>query len=138
MMMGWDDAIGAALKIIDKVIPDPAQKAAMQLEIMKAQQSGALDEMKAEVDDRVSARLRESAVKDHVPAVLATLSVVMFLSFVGLIAFGYKPDDSVRDGFWMLAGVGAKVIGDVYGYYFGSSKGSQAKDLTISRLSGGK
>ena len=35
----------AGLKIIDKVIPDPAAKAAAQAELLKMQQAGALKEM---------------------------------------------------------------------------------------------
>jgi hypothetical protein len=43
------DIIGLGTKIIDKVIPDPAQKAAAQLELLKLQQSGELDKLKTEM-----------------------------------------------------------------------------------------
>lgn len=36
-MFGIDDLIGAGLKLLDKVIPDPAAKAAAQAELMKMQ-----------------------------------------------------------------------------------------------------
>jgi hypothetical protein len=40
---------GAGLKILDKVIPDPAQKAAAQLELLKLQQSGELAQMNSDL-----------------------------------------------------------------------------------------
>jgi hypothetical protein len=41
--------IDAALKIIDKVIPDPAAKMAAQLEVMKLQQAGEFKQMEADL-----------------------------------------------------------------------------------------
>lgn len=44
-MFGWDDAAAFALKIADKLIPDPAAKAAAALEIQKMAQAGEFKEM---------------------------------------------------------------------------------------------
>ena len=41
--------VEAALKIIDKVIPDPAAKQAAQLEILKMQQAGELKQLDADL-----------------------------------------------------------------------------------------
>ena len=41
--------IEAGLKIIDKVIPDPAQKAAAQLEMLKLQQAGEFKQLEADL-----------------------------------------------------------------------------------------
>lgn len=41
--------IEAALKIIDKVIPDPAQKAAAQLEVLKLNQAGEFKQLEADL-----------------------------------------------------------------------------------------
>jgi hypothetical protein len=50
-MMSIVDLIAAPiLKIIDKVIPDPAAKAAAQLEVLRLQQSGELAELTAAVE----------------------------------------------------------------------------------------
>lgn len=46
-MFGWDDIISTGLKIIDKVIPDPAAKAEAQLKLLTLQQDGQLAELKA-------------------------------------------------------------------------------------------
>jgi hypothetical protein len=40
--------IDAGLKILDKVIPDPEQKAAAQLELMRLQQAGEFKELEAQ------------------------------------------------------------------------------------------
>jgi hypothetical protein len=50
-MFGIDDIIGAGLKIIDKVIPDPAAKAAAQLELQKLAQDGKLAELQADMNE---------------------------------------------------------------------------------------
>lgn len=51
-MFGLDDAIGAGLgvlgKIIDRVVPDPAQAQAAQLELLKLAQTGELAALTAE------------------------------------------------------------------------------------------
>lgn len=86
----------------------------------------------ATVDDRASARLRESAVKDSTPAALAGLAVVAFVSLVIYVGAGQSPAESMRDGFWLLAGAAIATYKDVYGYYFGSSHGSRDKDATIA------
>lgn len=46
----WDIVAGPILKIIDKVIPDPAAKAAAQLELIRLQQSGELAQLTAETE----------------------------------------------------------------------------------------
>jgi len=49
-MFGTDDIISIGFKLLDKVIPDPAAKAAAQLQLMQLQQTGELANLKAEVD----------------------------------------------------------------------------------------
>ncbi len=48
-MFGIDDIIGAGLKIIDKVIPDPVQKAQAELAIIKMKQDGEFKEVEAQL-----------------------------------------------------------------------------------------
>jgi len=50
-MFGIDDIIGAGLKLIDKVIPDPAAKAAAQLELQKLAQAGKLADIQADITE---------------------------------------------------------------------------------------
>jgi len=48
-MFGVDDIIAVGMKLLDKVIPDPAAKAAAQLELMKLTQTGELAQLQADV-----------------------------------------------------------------------------------------
>jgi len=89
----------------------------------------------AEVSDRDGARKREAAVKDKTPAVLAAIAVAGFVGLMVLVICGFAPAEAMRDGFWILAGAAIATYKDVYGYYFGSSAGSHAKDATIADLS---
>lgn len=51
MAFDWiTSVLDIGTKIIDRVIPDPAQKAAAQLELLKLQQSGDLVRLTAETD----------------------------------------------------------------------------------------
>lgn len=55
-----DGLIGIGSKLIDKLIPDPQAKAAAQLELLRMQQSGELEEMKTSI----SAILAEAQSSD--------------------------------------------------------------------------
>lgn len=45
-IFGTDAILNLGSKILDKIFPDPEKKAAAQIELIKAQQSGALEEIK--------------------------------------------------------------------------------------------
>jgi hypothetical protein len=51
-MFGIDDIVGAGLKILDKVIPDPAEKAKAQLELQKLANEGHLAELQADMNEQ--------------------------------------------------------------------------------------
>jgi hypothetical protein len=86
-MFGIDDIIGAGLKIIDKVIPDPAQKAQAQLELQRLAQDGKLAELQADmneqnnVSDRWKADLQSDSwlSKNVRPMTLVALLVAYFI-----------------------------------------------------------
>lgn len=88
--------------------------------------------------DRDSARKREGSLKDRTPAVLAAVAVIGFFVLVGMVADGLEPKDPMRDAFMLLLGASIALVKDVYGYYFGSSAGSQGKDATIASMAGDK
>jgi hypothetical protein len=48
-MFGIDDLIATGLKILDKVIPDPAQKAEAQLKLLQLKQAGEFKELEADL-----------------------------------------------------------------------------------------
>ena len=86
-MFGIDDIIGAGLKIIDKVIPDPQAKAAAQLELQRLAQDGKLAELQADmneqnnVSDRWKADLQSDSwlSKNVRPMTLVALLVAYFI-----------------------------------------------------------
>jgi hypothetical protein len=86
-MFGIDDIIGAGLKIIDKVIPDPQAKAAAQLELQRLANDGHLAELQADmneqnnVSDRWKADLGSDSwlSKNVRPMTLVALLVAYFI-----------------------------------------------------------
>lgn len=86
-MFGIDDIISTGLKIIDKVIPDPAAKAAAQLELQKIANEGKLAELQADmneqnnVSDRWKADLQSDSwlSKNVRPMTLVALLVAYFI-----------------------------------------------------------
>jgi uncharacterized membrane protein (DUF106 family) len=60
-MFGLDDIVGAGLKILDKVIPDPEQKAKAQLELQKLANEGHLAELQADINEQQEITKRQQA-----------------------------------------------------------------------------
>jgi hypothetical protein len=50
-MFGIDDIIGVGMKLVDKLIPDPAAKAQAQLELAKLAQDGKLADIQADINE---------------------------------------------------------------------------------------
>ena len=60
-MFGIDDIIGVGMKILDKVIPDPAAKAEAQQKLLELQQQGRLAELQADSVEAQELTKRQSA-----------------------------------------------------------------------------
>jgi hypothetical protein len=96
-MFGIDDVIGVGLKIIDKVIPDPAQKAQAQLDLQKLAQDGHLAELQADMNEQnnVSDRWKSDLNSDSWlsknvrPMTLVALLMAYFI-FASASAFGIE------------------------------------------------
>ena len=50
-MFGIDDIINVGMKLVDKLIPDPAAKAQAQLELAKLAQDGKLADIQADINE---------------------------------------------------------------------------------------
>jgi hypothetical protein len=120
----------------------PEQLAAMkQLDLEFAAKMQAMG-FKQEVDilalnlgGVANARERETATKDSItPRLLATFAVTCFVGLVYAVLSGIAPADGMKDTFLILVGAAIAVFKDVYGYYFGSSAGSAAKDKVIAKM----
>lgn len=60
-MFGIDDIIGVGMKILDKVIPDPAAKAEAQAKLVELQQQGRLAELAADTAEAQELTKRQEA-----------------------------------------------------------------------------
>jgi len=60
-MFGIDDIIGVGMKILDKVIPDPAAKAQAQAKLVELQQQGRLAELAADTVEAQELTKRQEA-----------------------------------------------------------------------------
>jgi uncharacterized membrane protein (DUF106 family) len=60
-MFGIDDIINVGMKILDKVIPDPAQKAEAQAKLLELQQQGRLAEIAADTAEAQELTKRQEA-----------------------------------------------------------------------------
>jgi hypothetical protein len=114
-----------------------AQKAEIDFQIQKASlephHQEELERLASE--DRDSARKREESVRDRVPGFLA---VVVTLGFFGLLTamLKWSPPASNKDLLnIMLGSLGTAWIA-IITYYFGSSRGSDAKTAIIAAQGG--
>jgi hypothetical protein len=60
-MFGIDDIISVGMKLVDKLIPDPAQKAQAQLELAKLAQDGKLADIQADITEAQELTKRQQA-----------------------------------------------------------------------------
>lgn len=122
----WGSVIEAGLKIIDKVVPDPAAKSEAQRKLIEMQQAGELRELELEVADRDSARKREMVVGGFMNGIL---SVAIMIGFFGIVYVMFNksiPADN-EEVLYMLLGSLGTMATQVVAYYFGSSSGSKQK-----------
>jgi len=60
-MFGIDDIIGVGMKLVDKLIPDPAAKAQAQLDLAKLAQEGKLADIQADMNEAQELTKRQQA-----------------------------------------------------------------------------
>jgi hypothetical protein len=117
----------------------PEQRAALQaeenrhVEAMRQLNINSAEEFdRILAGDRDSARKREMTVKDRMPAALAIMAVLSLMFCICLMAFVKLPDGA-KDALLLLIGFVGASYKDVYGYFFGSSSGSEAKNVLLAQ-----
>lgn len=85
MALGIDALVGLTTTVIDRIFPDPVQKAQAQLELVKLQQSGELAAMTAQTDinkiEAANASLFVSGWRPYIGWVCGTAFSLHFLIF---------------------------------------------------------
>ena len=136
--------LDVGMKVLDRFVPDPAEKAKAQAELLKMQQEGRLAELQAEMADLDSARKREMAVatsenapylnKIVTPLLAICILIATFILF-GLVMFADGMIDTTRkDIIIYVLGVLSAISTQIVSYYFGSSKGSADKNTSLDKV----
>ena len=147
-MFGIDDAIAIGMKIIDKVLPDPAAKATAQQKLLELQQSGELklEEFSIQREsiaagDRNSARVMqgEALKQDDVFAKRFIYFFTIFWSltsaaYIGFITFGNIPMENIRFADTILGFILGTAVSGMFSFFYGSSANSKSKDATIQSM----
>ncbi|MGE5537341.1 MAG: holin family protein [Gemmatimonas sp.] len=120
MAFGIDDIVGAGLRIIDKVIPDPVARERAKVELLKQQQAGELDEIKASLAAIIAeAQSADPWTSRARPTFLYIMYSVIILAFVGGVIGIWAPAHvdraaanigkllaAIPDSLWWLFGAG--------------------------------
>ena len=114
------DLVKMGMGILDKIIPDPAAKAAAQLELMRQERAGALDEIKVQLSAIVAeAQSADPWTSRARPSFLYVIYLMILMSVpMGFVA-AFRPDLAIQvahgmqawlaaipDSLWTLFGVG--------------------------------
>lgn len=131
--------------LVDRVFPDQEKAAAAKLEMAKIIQSGELakmanetEEMKAYLADTASARDRDKAFlaagrRNTRGDILAYGALgALILCILALFAFDVPPQS--RDLLLVTLGALVAIVKDVFGFEFGSSKGSERNAQAVSDM----
>lgn len=154
------DPVSAAFeiggKLLERLWPDPTQRAAAALELEKMKNNGELAKMtnetemfKAAVADLASARERESKIASAADApyinkvITPYLALIVLVSvFSGMFLLVYLSDGNMKpvqkDVIIYILGALTAMGTQVISYYFGSSRGDAAKDQALRDIMKGR
>ena len=115
---------------------------AAQLAFQQALAAQAEDLEKAYLADRESARARDvglaQAGRRNIRAdILAYAAIGGLISLIWVLLVHSIPEGPTRDILLILSGALVAIVKDVYGFEFGSSRGSEAKTEQLTTLMGG-
>lgn len=138
-------------QVLDDVITTKEEKGQLDNEIKKAEMQFEIDmrkmsieEKRMVIEDTGNARNREIQVAQsehatklskNVNAYLALGTVVLIFILFYILVFKPKSvSEGSKDVVLYILGALSAILTQIYSYYFGSSSGSAAKDLTINKL----
>ena len=132
-MFGVDDIISVGMKILDKVIPDPAAKAEAQAKLLEIQQQGRMAELQADQTEMQEVTKRQEAdmssdstlSKNIRPATLVFILVV-YSTFAMMSAW----DIEVNNNYVELLGQWGMLI---MSFYFGGRTLEKIMDMKAKK-----
>jgi hypothetical protein len=148
-MIGLDALLNVGGKILDKVLPDPEQKAKAQLELAQLAQNGELAQMANETKllelnnaNTDSARDMNAKVQESInaswlaknTAYALDIGIVAATIFLAWFAFMKGVPEANKELVYMALGSLITMSGTVLNFHRGSSQGSKDKNLEIQAL----
>ncbi len=136
---GGGGILDGARGIIDEVVTSKEEKAELERKFAEMVNGFKKDMTEAENADRDSARKREiettkSGARNITHNVLAYIGVVAFFGITGFILSRGLASMNAETSFIVgnLTGMAGAIAKDIYGYYFGSSKGERDSQNIIT------
>lgn len=132
-MFGVDDIISVGMKILDKVIPDPAAKAEAQAKLLEIQQQGRLAELQADTAEAQELTKRQEAdmasdswlSKNIRPMTLIAI-LAGYFTFAMMSAFGLESNQNYVT---LLGNWGMLVMS----FYFGGRTLEKIADMKLNK-----
>jgi uncharacterized membrane protein (DUF106 family) len=132
-MLGLDTIVGVGMKLIDKLIPDPAAKAQAQLELAKLAQEGKLAEIQAdtaeaqELTKRAQADMTsDSWLSKNIRPMTLIFILLAYTMFALMSAYGY---DANQNFVTLLGNWGMLVMS----FYFGGRTLEKIMDMKAKK-----
>jgi uncharacterized membrane protein (DUF106 family) len=132
-MFGVDDIISVGMKILDKVIPDPAAKAEAQAKLLEIQQQGRLAELRADETEMQEVTKRQEAdmASDSTLSKNIRPATLVFILFVySAFAMMSAWDIEVNNNYVELLGQWGMLI---MSFYFGGRTLEKIMDMKAKK-----
>lgn len=129
-LFGGGKLLDGAKNLIDEVVTSKEEKMELTIKMEEMLKTHEQEIIKAEIADRDSARNREIEVvkagsKNWTQNILAYVGVTGFFGIIGYLLSRGLGNMNAEESFIIgnLTGMAGAIAKDIYGYYFGSSKG---------------
>ena len=134
-MFGIDDIIGVGMKLVDKLIPDPAQKAQAQLELAKLAQEGKLADIQADINEaqELTKRAQADMASDSwLSKNIRPMTLIAIISGYFIFAFMSAFDMDTNERYVELLGQWGMLI---MSFYFGGRTLEKIVDMKTKEKS---
>jgi hypothetical protein len=144
-LFGGGKLLDGVKGVIDEVVTSKEEKMELTIKLEDMLKKHEQEIINAEVADRDSARNREievmkSGSKNWTQNILAYVGVSGFFAIIGYLLSKGLGNMSTEESFIIgnLTGMAGAIAKDIYGYYFGSSKGEHETQKWVKEKQQGK